>query len=699
MHLTKKGSTGGGRKAAFLSRIIALFCGVLISGAALCGDYAELASAYTLSQEEGTSLHGAKEAQKETAAIENDEEEGPAAEAEAEARFAGLLESNAEASDRYDSPATGAMPTPDKPPKYLFTILWHKAKELCKNITEKKQAPAVQAGVEEPKSPASMKVEPGQAAAPAPQDMESKKEKPAPAFEHHVEEKTLEEPKPPVFEKIKHEPAAAPEPLAAAGSRKINPAPSGAMFRNFYLAAFLVFAIYALVSILRFLKKLGKMKESETKYLNRSVLLKEGNNPFMSRIIIWFSAVAILGFIVWAANMELDEIAIANGEIIPTTNVQQMQHPSGGIVTEILVKDGELVKKDQVLMRLDPIAAESQMDQTTAQLRTLTLQRERLKSFINIVSGRGGLALDLANNNDESGLIGEQARILRNQVDSYRSGRQALEFQNKQLQAELNQLDEEEKTYKQEKEIYSSEESIKKKLMEEGLFSKLEFLNVQRKISDINGALEQMGPKRNRINEKINEIRERLKEYNSEIIKTNSMELVDIDAKIAQLREVMKRNEQSYQLLNVRAPVDGVIHGLTKHTIGGVINPSEIFMRIVPKDSSLAAEVQITSKDSGHVTLGQRAILKLTAYNYGRYGGITGVLKDISATTFMNAAGQPFYKGTIVLDKNYIGSDPNSNNVLPGMTLEANIKTGSKTVLEYLLKPIFTSAENALHER
>ena len=122
-------------------------------------------------------------------------------------------------------------------------------------------------------------------------------------------------------------------------------------------------------------------------------------------------------------------------------------------------------------------------------------------------------------------------------------------------------------------------------------------------------------------------------------------------------------------------------------------------MEIVPEDSRLVAVIQISSRDIGHVKVGQPVTLKFATYNYGRYGGLEGSLTEISPTTFLDRAGNPYYRASVTVDKNYVGSDPKRYPIMSGMTLTADIKTGSKTVLEYLLKPIYASAASALRER
>jgi membrane fusion protein, adhesin transport system len=135
------------------------------------------------------------------------------------------------------------------------------------------------------------------------------------------------------------------------------------------------------------------------------------------------------------------------------------------------------------------------------------------------------------------------------------------------------------------------------------------------------------------------------------------------------------------------------------HTVGGVIPPGAIITEIVPLDKELVVEAKIQPRDVGHVRIGQPVTVKVTTYDFSRYGGITGELKDVSASTFLDEQGEPYYKGIVELDRNYVGKDPMHNRVMPGMTVQADIKTGKKTLFSYLLKPVYSSVSTAFRER
>ncbi|MBF0205274.1 MAG: HlyD family efflux transporter periplasmic adaptor subunit [Oligoflexia bacterium] len=309
-------------------------------------------------------------------------------------------------------------------------------------------------------------------------------------------------------------------------------------------------------------------------------LLEDGNDPLVYRFTLWFTALMVTVFMIWAFVAKVDEVAIAPGEIIPLGHIKSVQHLDGGTISKILVGDGDLVKAGQVLLELDSELAQMQWEENKNQLDNLLSKQKILFEQLNITQD----------------------------------------------------------------------------LVTQGLSSKITLL-------------------------------------------TQKAALNELDIRLAQIRESLKKTERMKTNKLIISPVEGYVHGLQLHTVGGVVAPGKTIMEIVPKEQKLVAEIKISSRDIGHVTINSPVLLKLSTYDYGRHGGIEGILKDISASTLLSNDGMPYYRGVVRLLKTHIGNDPRQHPVIPGMTLSAEIKTGEKTIMEYLLKPIYTSAKEALRER
>jgi len=232
-------------------------------------------------------------------------------------------------------------------------------------------------------------------------------------------------------------------------------------------------------------------------------------------------------------------------------------------------------------------------------------------------------------------------------------------------------------------------------LYSKGLTSKIVFLDVQRNLNDAIGDLAKLTSERKKTAEALKESHNRLLEVDTDLKEIAMGEMGDLMAETASLRESLTRSEDRVKRLDIRSPVYGIIKGLEANTIGGIIPPGGVLMEIVPLDAELIIETRINPRDVGHVKSGQPVTVKVTTYDFARYGGINGTLFEVSATTFMDEEGEPYYKGLIKLQQSYVGTDETINLILPGMTVQADIKTGKKTLLEYLMKPVVSSVSES----
>lgn len=434
--------------------------------------------------------------------------------------------------------------------------------------------------------------------------------------------------------------------------------------------------------------------DRQTRYLAQSVILEEAGSSSLIRIAMITIGIVICAFLAWAAVTHVDEVAATSGEVIPAGKVQTIQHLEGGIIKEILVEDGALVDEGQVLLRMDPAQPLADLDQQRARLVSLQMQAERLRA---VGEGREP---------DFSGFDEEYADMVADQLDIYESTMKAMENrravlldQIEQRKTELSVFREQEDTLLRNLQILEEELAMRESLYKKGLTSKMVFLEVQRDVNDAIGELAKVTSERKKTREALNEARNRLAQLETDEREKALNEMGKVASEMAQLRESIRRTQDRVSRLQVRAPTRGIVKGLQANTVGGVIPPGGVLMEIVPLDKELIVETRITPRDVGHVRIGQPVTVKVTTYDFARYGGITGELRDVSATTFLNEDGEPYYKGIVALDRSYVGADPERNRVMPGMTVQADIHTGDKTVLEYLLKPIYTSVNQGFRER
>ncbi len=236
-------------------------------------------------------------------------------------------------------------------------------------------------------------------------------------------------------------------------------------------------------------------------------------------------------------------------------------------------------------------------------------------------------------------------------------------------------------------------------LVKKKLISRVTYLDSMKQLVTARGALRRNRSETARVRQAIAEAREKLVQLDSELRSDALAEMGEVSAELAQLRRLAGKAKDRVARLEIRSPVRGVVKNLVPNTIGGVIAPGSEVAEIVPLDEELIAEVRIGPPDVGSVTRGQPVSVNVSAYDFYRYGGIDGTLDRVSASTFQDDDGSLYYKGMITLEASHVGQGERANPILPGMTIEANINTGERTLLEYLIKPIYRSVSNAFDKR
>lgn len=429
-------------------------------------------------------------------------------------------------------------------------------------------------------------------------------------------------------------------------------------------------------------------------YLSRSVLLEEAAPPKNARAAIIIVLGALLIFVLWASLSQLDEKAVASGEILPVNFVQPVQHFEGGIVADVRIEDGQVVAEGEALIVLDSTAPLAELETLRARNASLGLQMERLRAF---ATGEepdlGAIAPGYAD------MIADQTRLHRSQINSRNAQTSVITSQVDELIAAQKGLAAQEDALQKEVGFAGEEVGLRSELVEKGLTSRVVFLNAQRQLARAEGQLAEIITQAASNRAAVAEARLRKLEV-EERLKTEALnEQGKLAGEREQVGEQLARLEDRVARTTITAPVAGIVKGLVVTSPGGVIGPGQILLEIVPDDRELIAEVRISPKDVGHVKAGSPAVIKIDTFSYSRYGGIEGRVKQVSASTFQDEDGNPYFRGLVTLDQDYVGIDPLSNRLAPGMTLVADIKTGKKSLMEYLLRPISRALEDSFSER
>ncbi len=435
----------------------------------------------------------------------------------------------------------------------------------------------------------------------------------------------------------------------------------------------------------------GTQQHEQLKYIGQSVALEEAVHPQIVRFTMLVISAAVLAFIVWAGFAKINEVSRAGGEVVPAGFVQTVQHYDGGIISQILVKDGDLVEKDQLLVKLDGTGAQQDLAEASAKQKALTKEASTLQAIIQY---------DQPDENKLNVLLtDDQKEVYQSMVAAHEGEKNIIKNQIDQKNQAISILRAQQGTLSRNVALTKETYNNYNQLYKEQLLSQSRYIQVQKDLNDYEGELSRVSNEIKQAEQAIAEYQSRLKSLEANHIDTARQQLEKLKGEISQNQEVIGKLQAKVDRLEVRAPVRGLVKGLAVNTIGGVIRSGEPLMEIVPLDQNLVVEAKIDPKYIGHIKVGQPVQVKVSSYDFSRYGAVPGKVEALSAITFTGATGEKFYRGRITLDKNHIGNDAARNLIMPGMTVEADIITGEKSILAYLLKPIQVSMQTALTEK
>lgn len=432
--------------------------------------------------------------------------------------------------------------------------------------------------------------------------------------------------------------------------------------------------------------------EKQIRYLSQAIQLEEFGNPALLKITLMSICVCILSFTVWAGFTNINEVARTPGEIVPDGYQRVVQHLDGGSVSSISVSEGDIVKKDDVLLVFDASGLREDLERARAKKTALSVQEERLRAYL---ENRNP---DFSKFVQSEAEMDDQKNFFESMENTNREERKIIADQIEQRSRAIKTFETELKTIEENLAIANRLYENRRQLHEKGYLSETKFLESRQAVNSLRG---DMNVTKNKIAQSVSELDEFKKRLSSLSYSQTDEVREKLDAVLAekaQHDEIVRKIEDKYARLTVRAPVDGIIKGLSVNTIGAVARPGETLMEIVPLGGVLVAQVKIPPQHIGHVRDGQKVKIKFSNYDFSRYGLLDGTLQQVSATTFSGENGERYYQGEIRLDENHVGKGEQKP-ILPGMTLMAEIITGEKTILQYLLKPVHNSLKTAFSER
>jgi len=415
--------------------------------------------------------------------------------------------------------------------------------------------------------------------------------------------------------------------------------------------------------------------------------------PHGARVLVWLSAITVFILILWAALAPLDEVTRGEGKVIPSRQIQVVQTMDGGIVSEILVKEGQTVKAGDLLIKVDPTRMISSLRENRSQYLALLAKAARLRA---LADGARFVAPE--------GMAEEAPEIVEQERQLYESRRSELEAsvgvarqQAAQRTQELVSVRARREQAAQSFTLTARELEMTRPLARTGAVSDVELLRLERDVARFRGERDSANSDIPRIEAAINEARGKIQEVELAFKNMARSELSETAAKLSALTEGSMALEDRVKQTDIRSPVNGTVKQLKVNTVGGVVQPGKDVIELVPSDDALLLEARVLPRDIAFLRPGQKALVKFTAYDFAIYGGLEATLEQISADSVLDDKGNAFFLVKVRTLSNSIGAQKFP--IIPGMVAEVDILTGKKSVLAYILKPILRAKANAMTER
>lgn len=422
--------------------------------------------------------------------------------------------------------------------------------------------------------------------------------------------------------------------------------------------------------------------------------LEDGRIPEMFGKLSNLFSVLFIAALVWASFAEMRELAIGHGEIVPTGHVQTIQHLEGGQVESISVQEGQQVEAGTILMHLSPAAAASDLHQLQVRAASLRLHKEGLSALID---GREPDFMVRESNYPD--LAAQQMQVFKSKREQSLQELNGFQARVSQREAEYKAATLEAESLKTQIEINAEQMDIREKLLKDGYTSRRAFLQAKSSLEDAKARHFSVVGRREAAREQLREAQSALDGGVAERQQQLTEERSKISTELAELEEQLGKHTDRVDRLVVKSPIRGIVQELAQQTPGEVVKPGELVARIIPLDSSIVAEVRVDPKDVGHVKKDDEVEVKLSTYDPNIFGVLKGKVDVVSASTFKTEEGEPYYKVIVALDGSYIGEGTKRRLIQPGMIVEANIVTGSKSLVKYLLKPVYRSLDVGFSER
>lgn len=420
---------------------------------------------------------------------------------------------------------------------------------------------------------------------------------------------------------------------------------------------------------------------------------------YFTHWILWSALVFVMVALAWAALARVDEVTVGEGKVIPSSQVQVVQNLEGGIIAEIMVRPGEVVKKDQALMRIDDTRFTASYQEGRTKDDALVARIARLGAE----AGGTDFVANAPADAEGRRFIAEERSLFESRKRAFEANLAVLRQQSEQRRQELTEKRSREQQLRQSHRLVAQELSMMRPMVAQGVVSDVDVLRLERQTNDLKGELDATRLAMPRLEAAYRESQQKLDEAATHFRAEAMRELNQAKAEQAAQSATNTALQDRVDRTLVRAPLAGIVKQLKINTVGGVVQPGMDLLEIVPLEDTLLVEARVRPADIAFLRPGQPAMVKLSAYDFSVYGGFPGTVEHISADTLTperpGERPESYYLVRVRTRDNRPGGSAVQVPILPGMVATVDVLTGRKTVLHYLLKPIIKTKEMAFRER
>ena len=434
------------------------------------------------------------------------------------------------------------------------------------------------------------------------------------------------------------------------------------------------------------------LRGSDEEFVNRPGGKDAGSGLWALLILI---LAVLFGFGYWASVYEVEEVTRANGRVVPSSQLQSVQSAEGGLIAAIEVREGDVVELGEVLFQIDDTGALSQLGELEQRHQALSAKMVRLRAEAggeDVIEFPKGSELNQRAVEAETAVFETRKEQLLLELDVLRQRLAQRHAEQSELVAKRMRLDAVAAPLRRELEISEG-------LLEQGTVSEIEVLRLQSRVAEIEGDLGVVVASMERVRAGIAEVDSQIISARSSYSLTANEQIPSVLAELSVVEESLIAAREVVSRTALRAPVRGTVNQVNVTNVGGVAQPGMILAEIVPLDDSLLVEAQVSPRDVAFVRVGANASVKITAYDYLRYGDLQAVVERIGADALQDAEGAPYFQVMLRTQQTVLQGKEGALSISPGMVASVDIQSGRRTVLEYLIQPILRAQHEALRER